>query len=507
MDMSYGHKRSQSSMPLLPYADTSPTLATSKFRAYGRPSSLLSRRRGLFVCLAFTSVVSLALIASQVVSRGLGATRDVQETAFPSWVSDDSITTNWTLPVQHEDAHQVVEYPPWVKGAPTERFRDNLRSDTKYITSWISAGWTNDVMTYMNLIYLGIITDRVPIIAMFTPSHIGGDAPVITFGEVFDVPRFIKESGTPLLEWLDVKDPQSDAVETIGCWNIWESVQYYEHFPRNSFVPDWLNLDVSYTRSPDWVKMIPGYEHDKGSTFWALARLAYPEDRNKNLGNTLPSPHLGEVLEPDEHVVCYDYLYYACASLSSEYDYEYAPQWRYVGKYLHWAPEIESIATQYVNRALGLPESGPMPDYIVVHVRHGDFKNWCWEAEDVNDCFAPLSVIARRVREVQAELLQRKGINIPMTRVIMTSDETDETWWDEVTALGWVKMDHNEQRTAERYGRWHPVILDAAIQSLGQGFVGTDRSTFSVLSRRRVLDWQNGAARMVLWGRKGADDH
>ena len=53
----------------------------------------------------------------------------------------------------------------------------------------------------------------------------------------------------------------------------------------------------------------------------------------------------------------------------------------------------------------------------------------------------------------------------------------------------------------------YPVILDAAIQSAGMGFVGTDRSTFSVLSRRRVLDWQDGAARMVMWGRKGADDH
>ncbi len=53
----------------------------------------------------------------------------------------------------------------------------------------------------------------------------------------------------------------------------------------------------------------------------------------------------------------------------------------------------------------------------------------------------------------------------------------------------------------------HPVILDAAIQSLGLGFVGTDRSTFSILSRRRVLDWHDGAARMVLWGSKGADDH
>ena len=31
---------------------------------------------------------------------------------------------------------------PLVRGPPTESFRDNLRNDTKYITSWISAGWS-----------------------------------------------------------------------------------------------------------------------------------------------------------------------------------------------------------------------------------------------------------------------------------------------------------------------------------------------------------------------------
>ena len=72
--------------------------------------------------------------------------------------------------------------------------------------------------------------------------------------------------------------------------------------------------DISYTRAPDWVKLIPNYEHDKCSTFYTLARLAYPEDRNKNLGNVLPSPAHGAVLDPDEQLLCYDYLYYACAS-------------------------------------------------------------------------------------------------------------------------------------------------------------------------------------------------
>lgn len=100
-------------------------------------------------------------------------------------------------------------------------------------------------MTYVNLIYLGMITDRVPIIAMFTPSHIGGGEPSMAFGEVFDVPRFISESSIEILEWDEVKHPYSEEVEDIGCWNIWEAVQYNEHYPRGSAVPGHLGLGMS----------------------------------------------------------------------------------------------------------------------------------------------------------------------------------------------------------------------------------------------------------------------
>ena len=49
------------------------------------------------------------------------------------------------------------------------------------------------------------------------------------------------------------------------------------------------------------------------------------------------------------------------------------------------------------------------------------------------------------------------------------------------------------------------MILDSVIQSNGLGFVGTDRSTFSTLSRRRLIDWRDGAVRMVKWGKFGAE--
>ena len=82
-----------------------------------------------------------------------------------------------------------------------------------------------------------------------------------------------------------------------------------------------FGADVSYTRAPSWVKQIPDYEHDKCSTFWSLARLAYSEDRDANLGREVrPSPLHNVTLDPDEHMLCYDYLYYACAASVSRRD-------------------------------------------------------------------------------------------------------------------------------------------------------------------------------------------
>ncbi|KAG5342025.1 hypothetical protein C0989_005705 [Termitomyces sp. Mn162] len=277
-------------------------------------------------------------------------------------------------------------------GPPTPNFRDNLRADRKYITSWISAGWTNDVMTYINLIYLAIITDRIPVIAMFIPSHVQA-APNVDFGLVFDVPRLRKALNIPVLEWHEVKDRNSEEVDEIGCWNTWEAVKESEDHPRQSRVTDHLKLDISYTKAPSWIKVIPKYEHDQHSYFWSLAALAFPETRAANLVPPRESPDHHVLLPPDEQMLCYDYMYYVCAN-----------QW------------------------------------IAIHVRRGDFEVYC--SDGPIGCYASLDVIARRVDEVKAELLQRKGISVD--HIIMTSDERDTAWWDEVKGKGWYAVDHSQ---------------------------------------------------------------
>ncbi|KAG1905317.1 uncharacterized protein F5891DRAFT_1008767 [Suillus fuscotomentosus] len=417
-------------------------------------------------------------------------------------------------PSSHLDTQDVPSYsaasnsPSYLQGPPTQRFRDNLRNDTKYITSFTSAGWTNDVMTYGNLIYLALLTERIPIIAKFLSSHIDSSEPPFAFGEIFDVPRLSQAIGIPVLEWHEVKDSESQVLDDLGGWSVWESVERYTEDPRPRASPiiDRLKLDISWTRTPDWVKLTPPDIIDDHASFWSLATLAFPQARSENLGlPNRPSPQHHVSLLPDDQLLCFDFLYFIAAQRPWEWEMDYSPAWRFVGQHMRWNATMEKLADAHARRAMNVPgRLKPVPPYISVHIRHGDFRDQC-HGLPVDQCFASLSIIARRVSEVQEELRTRKGIEV--THVIMTSDESDPEWWSEVRALGWTWVDYATDRTEEIYGKWYPVFIDAIIQSNGAGFVGTRGSTMSNLALRRVQTWHNGPTRIVQWGWPGADDH
>lgn len=161
-------------------------------------------------------------------------------------------------------------------------------------------------------------------------------------------------------------------------------------------------------------------------------------------------------------------------------------------------------------------EESEIPPFISLHIRHGDFGRLCPNATDPFDgCYAPLSTFASVVNEINSAL-RAKGI--VADRVLLTSDEERQDWWNEVRALGWTWIDHEALKTAELFGDWYvvfaspvvdfvtfpficryPVFIDAVAQSLGAGFVGTETSTMSLMAGRRVVDWNGGPVRYVRW--------
>jgi hypothetical protein len=101
-------------------------------------------------------------------------------------------------------------------------------------------------MTYANLVYLAILTNRTAVLGPFVPSHVGGSAGIVPLSEVFDVPRLNSLLDVPVIEWRDLKwDNVTDETpkEPIGCWSAWATVESGGR-PRGTTLDNVLKLGM-----------------------------------------------------------------------------------------------------------------------------------------------------------------------------------------------------------------------------------------------------------------------
>ncbi|CAA7266953.1 unnamed protein product [Cyclocybe aegerita] len=137
-----------------------------------------------------------------------------------------------------------------------------------------------------------------------------------------------------------------------------------------------------------------------------------------------------------------------------------------------------------------------MPPFIAVHVRRGDFGRQCRDGRKPEECFVPLEEYLKAVgNAIQQELHEKKAMDVK--HVVLMSDEKDPKFWEETKKLGWTHFNHEQDKTVQKYGEWYPVLVDSVAQSLASGFVGTGDSTYSLMSARRVEDWNAGPRFLV----------
>ncbi|KAF8814371.1 hypothetical protein BYT27DRAFT_7179523 [Phlegmacium glaucopus] len=386
-------------------------------------------------------------------------------------------------------------------GAPTKHFRDNLRSDTRYLTTCAVAGFTNQFMTYVNMIYLAAISGRVPIIPPFSPgAHISNEAGVLPFGRIFNLTRLRNDLRRPILEWSDVKlipsptsieNPPNSEREQLGCWS---TRRESESQPiRVNAILNNLQLDVSYTRVPTSTRHDPKDDRDDFIVFGKLVPYIFSNNPLRGHFDIMSPSPLGHRLPPDEQLSCFDHLYFTTSSdRLFEWEASWSPPWNSVGKHVHFTNELVDTAKGYLSRVFNLSE-GKIPPFIAIHARRGDFADQCKDTK--TSCFNTLSTFAEKVDEIR-NILSRK-YDKDIIRVLLTSDEEDLAFWSDVRAYGWVYLNHTEERTQEVLGEWFAPIVDIVSQSLAIGFIGTKQSTFSLVSARRVEDWNDGPTTLV----------
>lgn len=141
---------------------------------------------------------------------------------------------------------------------------------------------------------------------------------------------------------------------------------------------------------------------------------------------------------------------------------EWQPSWNYVGRHIHFNKRVEDITRAALRKTFKLGSEDDIPPFIAIHVRHGDFKIACYDTP-VDDCFAPLSRYALRVEQVQKQL--REEHNVDAKLVLMTSDERNATWWEEVNKLGWAHIDFAGEPQDEILGKWSVPVFRSLLET------------------------------------------
>lgn len=231
------------------------------------------------------------------------------------------------------------------------------------------------------MIYLGFLSDRIPIIPPFGPGpHIresysyiyiptliyqnrkAGSAGLLPFSRIFNLTRARKEIHKPILEWSDVKDlpsptslqsPPDSEREPLGCFST--RPDYDPHPNRVPEIVDHLQLDIAYSRVPTPSRLNASNNREDFLVFPNLAPYIFPR-------RPRPPPHghfefmeaspIGHKLPPDEQITCFDYLYYITSSSEVAYEWErsWSPPWIQVGKYLHFTDDLVEIVGGYLRR-------------------------------------------------------------------------------------------------------------------------------------------------------------
>lgn len=144
--------------------------------------------------------------------------------------------------------------------------------------------------------------------------------------------------------------------------------------------------------------------------------------------------------------------------------------WLNVGIHMRWQPGLVRLADDFLRHMFDLGARDELPQFMAIHIRRGDFNEF-WKRVTPRQ-------YAHRAWDA---LKEAASLGLRPTKIIVTTDEQDPEWLDQLRAYGFMVVDHAAAQTGERLGWWMPTLLDAIILSKATVFMGNPSSTSECL--------------------------
>lgn len=217
--------------------------------------------------------------------------------------------------------------------------------------------------------------------------------------EIFDLPRFYRLTGVravPLRRFKTTND-SSAVVDHLSCWALRHQARGPKHLPpdTNSFWQDykfdleyWMpypfkQLGINYdfggiaaflkngTQQVEWVRQVQHH----------LLPQVDPADGTPAVAPSIDTiapfydPVHGIPPTGDGQVECVDAIFYTSeflmprpSAVSARAMPTYSRPWEAVGQHLHFVPELEAIADDYLMRLFAVSRPEDIPPFITVHM-------------------------------------------------------------------------------------------------------------------------------------------
>ncbi|KAF9970627.1 hypothetical protein BGZ73_006639 [Actinomortierella ambigua] len=348
---------------------------------------------------------------------------------------------------------------------PTLDLFENTLPDNgdKYLTYLPYAGITNQFYGMLRAMYVARALGRTLILPPITASSHDKSKQNQPWSMFLDLERFQKLTGTKVVEVHELRDTELSQMDEIKCG---------------------ITCGFGSKRTIDFTAK--GFLKQ-----WKLQETLYPLKVDASKLETIVA-NLQEL--KDDKFVCISNTYKITVKEKDE--------WERLGQHLFFTEPLERFVQNYLQETLGSGGAdssleGPintdlLPKYIAIHIRRGDFAEYCNKAfpgDKLIHCLPSTEQIADRVAIIQERYARlNPGQVLP---VLVATNERRPEELKKFADYGWKYLDHDVIGTADKLGVFGPMMVDQVFMAHAHALIGIRQSTFSRVGALRQQDWHH----------------
>ncbi|KAG0231417.1 hypothetical protein BGW42_000244 [Actinomortierella wolfii] len=331
-------------------------------------------------------------------------------------------------------------------------------NNEKYLTYLPYAGITNQFYGMLRGMYVARALDRTLILPPITASSHDKSKQNQPWSKFLDLQKFQRLTGTKVVEVHELRDAELAQFNTIKCG---------------------ITCGFGSKRTIDFTAK--GFLKQ-----WKLQETLVPLQTDAAKLETIVA-NLNEF--KDDKFLCISNTYKIVVKNKDE--------WEQLGQHLFFTEPLEEFVQKYLQDNLGGGRASSvggdeLPKYIAIHIRRGDFAEYCNKAfpgDKLIHCLPSTEQIANRVAVIQEKYGQlHPGEVLP---VLVATNEQRPEELKKFADYGWKYLDHNEIGTADKLGVFGPMMVDQVFMAHAHALIGIRQSTFSRVGALRQQDWHH----------------